>query len=87
MLQRIAGHNPVGIICTEAQAKHGATAAWPAIEKVLHGAAVGHDSVRQQVHSRGVVEGGAGWVANLLLELATDDRILSRCYEGWRPYL
>lgn len=87
VLQRIAGHNPVGIICTEAHAKHGATAAWPAMERTLTGAAAGPDCVRQQLPSKGVVDGGAGSVAKVLLELAADDRILSRCYEGWRPYL
>lgn len=87
VLQRMAGHNPVGIICTEAQAKHGASPAWPVMQRVLSGADAGSDCVRRQLPVKGVVVGGADTVAKVLLELATDDRILSRCYEGWRPYL
>lgn len=89
---RIAGHNPVGIICTEAHAwavsKHN-TAAWPAIERALtgRGAATSRSSLRRQLPQQGLVRDGAEHVAELLLELATDECILARTWEGWRPWL
>eukprot|EP00879_Flechtneria_rotunda_P006358 GHRR01006682.1.p1 GENE.GHRR01006682.1~~GHRR01006682.1.p1 ORF type:complete len:951 (+),score=449.54 GHRR01006682.1:412-3264(+) len=82
---RIAGHNPVGIVLTEAKAKHGSTPAWPAMEKALTGH--GQQCLRQQLPQQGPVPGGPGNVARLLLELATDERILGRCWEGWRPFV
>jgi hypothetical protein len=84
---RIAGHNPVGIICSEARANARFPAAYPAMERVLTGAAAGTTSRRQQLQPQGVVQAGPEAIADVLLELATDERLLCRAYQGWRPYL
>jgi hypothetical protein len=86
---RIAGHNPVGIICSEARANARLTAAYPSMERILTAAdaAAGQKSRRQQLPVHGLVQGGPEAIAEVLLELATDERLLCRAYQGWRPYL
>lgn len=88
MRLRIAGHNPVGIICSEARANARLAAAYSAIERVLtSAAAAGQRSRRQSLPAHGVVAAGPEAIAEVLLELATDERLLCRAYQGWRPYL
>jgi hypothetical protein len=89
---RIAGHNPVGIICSEARANPRFAASYTAMERVLTGAAAPGASsssrpLRQQLQQHGLVQGGPEAVAGVLLELATDELLLCRAYQGWRPYL
>ncbi|KAF8072467.1 hypothetical protein HT031_000126 [Scenedesmus sp. PABB004] len=43
--------------------------------------------VRRGLPLHGLLPGGAEAVAGVLLELATDERILARCWEGWRPWV
>lgn len=94
---RIAGHNPVGIICSEARANPRFAASYTAMERVLTSAAAAAGArpnsssssrpLRQQLQQHGLVQGGPEAVAGVLLELASDELLLCRAYQGWRPYL
>jgi len=84
--QRIAGFNPGGIIAAEAKANPSTKSVWKRMEAVIAGS---HDAqcFRRQMPLQGQLPLAAADVARVLLELATDEAILGRSYEGWRPFV
>eukprot|EP00877_Chromochloris_zofingiensis_P010400 jgi/Chrzof1/5613/Cz16g08340.t1 len=84
--RRLAGHHPSGITLGEARLRHGHKAVWPALEALIKGDVAAGDA-RAGLPLTGPLPGGAQQVALCLIDQATDVKILSRAWTGWKPWM